>query len=348
MKNRVYLDNNSTTKIFNSVKKEMIEVLENFGNPSSVHLEGRKARQIIENSREKIASLLSCEPDNIIFTSSATEAASMILKEKDINCSDLEHSCITQWCKNCLDVDEKGQTIIKSPLNCASHIGNSETGIIQSDFQSVFLLDAVQAIGKINFSFSESNVMSAIISAHKFGGPKGIGAAIIKSNFDIDPIIKGGGQEKRLRSGTENIIGIVGFAKALEVSIKKVREGKWEEIKELKYFLENEILSTSENSVIVGKKMNRLPNTSCILTPGWSGNNQVIQLDLAGYSVSAGSACSSGKVTPSKTLVKLGYSNDTSRNAIRVSLGIKTKKSEIELFLKEWKSLYNQWSKYVA
>ena len=348
MKKRIYLDHNSTTNISNTVKNEIFEVMNTFGNPSSIHLEGRKSRQLIERSREQIGNILDVDPENIIFTSSATEAASMILKDKKNSCSLLEHSCVTEWCENTLKVDLKGQIMIKEPMISVSHIGNSETGIIQDEFKNVFLLDVVQAIGKINFSFEKANVNSAIISAHKFGGPKGIGAALFKSDFDVQALIRGGGQERRLRSGTENILGIVGFAKALEISNKNIKNGYWEEISEIKNFLENEILNISNNSIIVGKNLKRLPNTSCIITPGWDGHNQVIQLDLAGFSVSAGSACSSGKMKYSNTLFALGYNKDLSKQAIRVSLGVNTKKSEVEAFLKEWSSLYYNWSKHVA
>ena len=153
MKDRIYLDHNSTTKIYSSVKKEIFKVMNNFGNPSSIHLEGRKSKHIIEKSREKIGSIIDADPDNIVFTSSATEAASMILKNKKKQCSMLEHSCISEWCEHTLKTDSNAQILIDNPYESVTHVGNSETGIIQDDFADVFLLDVVQAIGKTEFSF---------------------------------------------------------------------------------------------------------------------------------------------------------------------------------------------------
>jgi cysteine desulfurase len=175
-----------------------------------------------------------------------------------------------------------------------------------------------------------------LISAHKFGGPKGVGAVLLRRGLDLPARIKGGGQEMGRRSGTENIIGIAGLAAALKAVDEELSAGVWEKIAEFRNILEIGLHSAANKTIFVGKGAHRLPNTSCILTPGWKGETQVMQMDLAGFAISAGSACSSGKVRASRVLQAMGYDDVAASSAIRVSLGPKTTKDEINRFADAW------------
>ena len=176
----------------------------------------------------------------------------------------------------------------------------------------------------------------AMISAHKIGGPKGIGALILKRGTDLAALIKGGGQEMGRRSGTENVLGIVGFGAAAQAAQKDLSNGKWEKISEFRMILENMIEEFSDVPILVGKDSERLPNTTCLITPGWKGETQVMQMDLEGIAVSAGSACSSGKVKSSDVIKELGYSKSEASCALRVSLGLETTKDEVLRFVDTW------------
>jgi cysteine desulfurase len=196
--------------------------------------------------------------------------------------------------------------------------------------------DVVQAVGKVSFSFKNSGICSAIISAHKFGGPAGVGVVVTRQGYSIEPQVFGGGQEKGRRSGTENILAIAGFGSAIEFAKTRLEDGLWDEVQELRNFLEDELANWSPNTIFIGNEVDRLPNTSCFATEGWRGDMQVMQMDIAGFAVSAGSACSSGSVKKNKAIVAMGYGNQIAECAIRVSIGIETTKSQIQLFVKQW------------
>lgn len=230
---------------------------------------------------------------------------------------------------------------------------NSETGVLQpyrQTFQefngeadiSHRMCDATQALGKISFIFDQAVCEYAVCSSHKIGGPRGVGALIVKSGIDLDAQIKGGGQEMGRRSGTENVIGIAGFGAAAEAAKRDLENGEWDRVAELRDYLEDRIAEIAPDTIFFGKGVPRLPNTSCFAVPGWKGETQVMQMDLAGYAISAGSACSSGKVKPSRVLQAMGYDEITAGSAIRVSLGPPHTKDDIDGFAAVWGKAYHK------
>jgi len=215
-------------------------------------------------------------------------------------------------------------------------LANSETGLVQDLPQGLAVSDLTQGFGKVPFSFAWSGVQMVFLSAHKFGGPKGIGALIFPAGTDLAAQIKGGGQEMGRRSGTENVAAIAGFGAACVAAQQDLADGRWERVAQLRNILEKAIETSAEQTIFVGKDYTRLPNTSCFIAKGWKGETQVMALDLAGFAISAGSACSSGKVKASPVLAGLGYSEDEARCAVRVSLGIKTTEDEVLRFAQAW------------
>ena len=194
----------------------------------------------------------------------------------------------------------------------------------------------VQAVGRIPWSFHWSDATAAIVSAHKLGGPKGVGALILRDGTDIDPILKGGGQELGRRSGTENVAGIAGFGAACEAAARDLEAGVWTGVEKLRNILEKTLASETKETIFVGNDRPRLPNTSCFATPGWKGETQVMQMDLAGFAVSSGSACSSGKVKVPRVLRAMGLDDRTAEAALRVSLGPTTTEDEVLRFAEAW------------
>ena len=333
---RTYLDYNSTAPLRNEVKQAMIDAMDVLGNPSSVHFEGRAAKALIEKARLKIAEAIGAVGADIIFTSGATESAALALAGRDILCSRVEHEAVTSWCSSMLSTFPNGLVDIQEPERSALQVANSETGIIQDHKEDIWLSDMTQAFGKVPLAFNWHGCHCAMISAHKIGGPKGIGALIIKRGTDLAAQIKGGGQEMGRRSGTENLLGIVGFGAAAQAAHKDLENGEWQKISEFRMILENMIEEFSDVPILVGKDSKRLPNTTCLITPGWKGETQVMQMDLEGIAVSAGSACSSGKVKPSSVLQEMGFSESQASCALRVSLGLETTKDEVLRFVDTW------------
>ena len=337
---RTYLDYNSTTPLSSQARSAMLEAMNAVGNASSVHWEGRWAKGVIETAREQISESLDAPGSRLIFTSGATESAAILLKDRGICCSRVEHPCVSFWCETNLQATENGEVRVTEPSKSTVQLANSETGIIQELPENLYMSDVVQGVGKIDFSFQNCGAKAVIISAHKLGGPAGVGAVLLDSSTEVFPLLGGGGQESGYRSGSENIIAIAGFGAAVEFEIKKLNEGVWERVRELRDYLENELNYISEDTIFVGRNTFRLPNTSCIVTPNWKGETQVMQMDLRGFAISSGSACSSGKVTSGETLRSLGFEAGLVDCAIRVSLGSETKKEDIEAFLKEWQKAY--------
>ncbi|MCK8484079.1 cysteine desulfurase [Aliiroseovarius sp. S2029] len=333
---RVYLDWNATTPLRPEAKAAMVAAMDVVGNPSSVHAEGRAAKGLIERARKDLAAALGAEGADIIFTSSATEAAALALQGHGIACAGIEHDAVRSWCDESLSSDMDGIVSVPDPARSALQVANSETGVIQTLPEGLFLTDATQAFGKIPFAFNWCGAQMAIVSAHKLGGPKGVGALVVKRGTDIEARIKGGGQEMGRRSGTENVIGIAGFAAAAKAAQYDLEAGTWTAIEKLRKILENTIAESAKETIFVGKDANRLPNTSCFITPGWKGETQVMVMDLAGIAVSAGSACSSGKVKSSAALVAMGFDRDHAGCALRVSLGPMTSEDEVRAFAEAW------------
>lgn len=333
---RTYLDWNATAPLRPEARAAMSAAMDVVGNPSSVHGEGRAAKALVEKARRQVATAFGAEGADVIFTSSATEAAALALAGQGIACAGVEHDAVASWCDASLNVDAQGAVGISDPARSTLQVANSETGILQSLPDGLKLVDATQAFGKIPFAFNWSGADMALISAHKIGGPKGIGALVIKRGTEIDAQIKGGGQEMGRRSGTENVIGIAGFGAAAEAAQHDLEAGKWEKVAQFRNVLEKAIAESVKETIFVGKDANRLPNTSCFITPGWKGETQVMVMDLAGFAVSAGSACSSGKVSASRTLQAMGYDEHLAGCALRVSLGPTTSEDEVMRFAEAW------------
>ena len=345
---RAYLDWNATAPLRPEAREAMIAAMEVAGNPSSIHAEGRKARALVERARAQVAVAVGCKPAEVIFTSGATEAAGVLadpLPGAAVMVQDTAHDCL--WSH--LDLGPLDDRADGPGHTLAMGLANGETGAIteppaQRDglwpygaaVAQWLLLDAVQAVGKIPFSFAWSGADMALVSAHKLGGPKGVGALILRDGTDIEPLARGGGQEMGRRSGTENVIGIAGFGAAAEAAMRDLAEGTWNRVEKLRDSLEAALASGAKETIFVGKDSTRLPNTSCFAVPGWKGETQVMQMDLAGFAVSAGAACSSGKVKTSRVLSAMGYDERTAGSAIRVSLGPATTEDEVARFAEAW------------
>lgn len=333
---RTYLDHNATTPLRSEARSAMIAALDVAGNPSSVHGEGRAAKALIEHAREQVAKALGAENADIVFTASATEAAALACAARELQGSDIEHDAVAAWVSGDLGVDCDGVVSVPEPKNCVLQLANSETGIMQDIPRGLAVCDMTQAFGKVAVNFDKSGADMALVSAHKLGGPKGVGALVLRRGLDVSAQIKGGGQEMGRRSGTENVIGIAGFGAAAQAAVADVAAGKWKKIEQFRSILESALEAGANKTILVGKNARRLPNTTCFAAADWKGESQVIQMDLSGFAISAGSACSSGKVRASRVLRAMGYGDEISGCAIRVSLGLETTKDEVLRFTQAW------------
>ncbi|MGB7316758.1 MAG: cysteine desulfurase family protein [Planktotalea sp.] len=333
---RVYLDHNATTPLRAQAREAMIAAMDAMGNPSSVHAEGRAAKAIIERARAQVSAAFGADGADIVFTSSATEAAALACAGRNLASARVEHDAVLSWTSGDLGVGANGAVAIDDPGASALQLANSETGVVQDLPEGLAVSDMTQAFGKLPVAFNWSGADMALISAHKLGGPKGIGALVLKRGLDVAAQIKGGGQEMGRRSGTENILGIAAFGAAAEAGERDLEAGVWERVEKLRNILESALADRAKHTIFVGKDNRRLPNTSCILTPGWKGETQVMQMDLAGFAISAGSACSSGKVKASGVLMAMGYDEQDAACAIRVSLGPETTEQEVLAFADAW------------
>ncbi|MFV0410265.1 MAG: cysteine desulfurase family protein [Paracoccus sp. (in: a-proteobacteria)] len=340
---RTYLDWNATTPLRPEVKAAMVEAMEISGNPSSVHSEGRAARMAMERAREDLAGALGAEGADVIFTSSATEAAAMVLAGHEVHCAPVEHSAVKAWCEADLAVDGKGIVTVPDPARASLQLANNETGVIQTLPEGLASSDLTQGFGKIPFAFNWLGVTAGFVSAHKLGGPKGIGALILRKGTEIEARMRGGGQEQGRRGGTENLIGIMGFAAAAKAAQRDLEAGLWDEVAARRDMLEARLLAAAPEAVIAGKDARRLPNTTCILTSGWKGETQVMQMDLAGFAISAGSACSSGKIRASGTLQAMGFNDAMAQSAIRISISPALGGDQMNRFADAWENAYARW-----
>ncbi len=333
--NRVYLDHNATTPLRAEAREAMIAAMDVVGNPSSVHAEGRAAKAIIEKARGQIASALGADGADVVFTSGATEASALAMAGRELAGSGLEHAAVAAWTASDIAV-ENGGVVVADPSQSVVQLANSETGLIQNLPHGLALTDVTQGFGKVPFAFGWSGTQMAILSAHKFGGPKGIGALVFPAGTDVAAQIRGGGQEMGRRSGTENVIAIAGFGAAAVAAQQDLADGRWDRVAQLRNILEKAIETAAPDTIFVGREHNRLPNTSCFISPGWKGETQVMALDLAGFAISAGSACSSGKVKASPVMAALGVKDELARCAVRVSLGVDTTKDDVLRFAQVW------------
>ena len=361
----IYLDYNATSPIREEAKEKMLEVMGPPINSSSVHSFGRKAKSYLQNARSEVAKLVNADFDQVIFTSGGTEANSMIMQLSNSPLvSAIEHDAVMASSSNLnlinvnsdgiLDLEMLEATIKKTNTDMISVMwANNETGVIQpmteiikiaKKYKIYIHCDAVQALGKIDLDFKSSGLNSMAISSHKIGGPVGVGALILKDPFDVNPIILGGGQEKGHRSGTENLIGIVGFGVAASLISKDSKNYVMRDIGVRQKQFENYLKDNLKDIRIFGENAQRLPNTSCIYMPNLSADAQVIALDLKGFAISAGSACSSGKVKSSHVLKAMG-AEWASNNSIRVSSGWQNNKNDLEKLAHSYIELYKRSNK---
>ena len=337
---RLYLDWNATAPLRPEAKAAMVAAMEVVGNPSSVHAEGRAAKALLERSRAKIAAALGAEGADLVFTSGATEAAALACAGRSLVCAGVEHDAVAAWCETALPVDGQGRVAVANPARTALQLANSETGVLQDLPQGLAVSDLTQGFGKVPLAFNWLGCEMGLVSAHKLGGPKGIGALVVRQGVEVPAQIRGGGQEMGRRAGTENLIGIAGFAAAAEAAARDLADGVWEDVAELRNILESQLSAAAIGTISVGNGLPRLPNTLCLIAPGWRGETQVMAMDLAGFAVSAGSACSSGKVRASRVLTAMGHSEPLAGQAIRVSIGPGVRRDDVLRFADVWTAAY--------
>lgn len=320
----------------------MVDAMDLLGNPSSVHAEGRAAKGLIERARAQVAAALGAEGADIVFTSGATEAAALACAGRGLVCGEVEHEAVLAWCEPILPVDAGGRVTVQESARSALQLANSETGVMQVLPEGLAVSDLTQAFGKVPFAFNWLGCGMGLVSAHKLGGPKGIGALVIRRGLDVAAQLRGGGQEMGRRAGTENLIGIAGFGAAAEAAARDLTDGLWERVAQLRNILERALSAEIHETNFVGKGGDRLPNTLCFIAPGWRGETQVMAMDLAGFAVSAGSACSSGKVRASRVLRAMGRAEAEAGQAIRVSLGPATTEDDVLRFAEAWLTAYRR------
>jgi cysteine desulfurase len=323
----------------------MIGAMDLLGNPSSVHAEGRAAKALVERARAQVAAAFGAEGADVIFTSGATEGAALACAGRGLSGAMIEHDAVGAWVSEDLAVDAAGRVTVEDPAQSVLQLANSETGVMQDLPEGLAVSDMTQGFGKLPVAFNWSGAQMALVSAHKLGGPKGVGAMVIRRGTDLAAQIRGGGQEMGRRAGTENVIGIAGFGAAAEAAARDLAVGVWGRVEKLRNILESTIAATANETIFVGKAAPRLTNTSCFITPGWKGETQVMAMDLAGFAISAGSACSSGKVRASRVLRAMGYDEAQASCAIRVSLGPDVTEDEIMRFAESW---LTRWTKHQA
>lgn len=326
MNERLYLDWNATTPLRAEARAAMCAAMDLVGNASSVHAEGRAARTMMERARAQVAAALGADGADLVFTAGATEAAALACAGRGLCCAAVEHDAVLAWCDPVLPVDGRGLVSVADPAQSALQLANSETGVIQDLPAGLAVSDLTQAFGKVPVAFNWLGVTAGLISAHKLGGPKGVGALVVRRGTDVVAQMRGGGQEMGRRAGTENLIGIAGFGAAAEAAARDLADGIWDDVAEIRNILKLALEDAAEDVIFPGWETTNngarlLPNTLSVLTPGWKGETQVMRLDLAGFAVSAGAACSSGKVRASRVLTAMGYDDEQAGSAIRLSLG---------------------------
>ncbi|MCB2081584.1 MAG: cysteine desulfurase [Rickettsiales bacterium] len=352
-----YLDYNATSPLLPEVQQAMVAVLAEASNASSVHAYGRTARGRLETAREQILQGIGAEGYGLVFTSGGTEANHLALRGLDVPelvtvTSAVEHPSIIQNAKAAITLPVDGNGVVKLDVLetllqklegkkalVSVMLANNETGVIQPVPEIAALVyqhggyvhtDASQAIGRIPVDITALNVDMVTVSPHKFGGPLGTGALIYKKGLPLRASQHGGGQESNLRAGTENVPAIVGFAAAVQAL------ADYPQTSTVRDAIEEAVLCAFPDVRVIGANVPRLPNTSCVLIPGVSGETQVIALDLEGFAVSSGSACTSGKVEASHVLQAMGVPPEDARCAIRISTSWQTQPEEVERFTDAW------------
>lgn len=363
MPSPVYLDHNASTPVRPEAVAAATSALASAGNPSSVHRFGRLARRTVEAAREQVALLVDVDPSWVIFTSGGTEANGLALTatgRAPVLVSAVEHPSVADAAGAAprIPVDTDGvvnldalDALLRSvpaPALLSVMLANNETGVIQPLASIVEVArahaatvhcDAVQAAGKIPVRIAELGVQLLSLSAHKLGGPPGVGALVVDPALPFAPLLRGGGQERRRRAGTENVPGIAGFGAAAEVAALSFDAPR---LARLRDGIESRILAGCPAARVFGANASRLPNTSCLAMPGVTAEMQVIAFDLAGIAVSAGAACSSGKVGSSHVLRAMGVGEDLAKCTVRVSLGWTSTDDDADRFVAVWQDIYHR------
>ena len=362
MERAVYLDYNATAPMKPAVIAAVVEAMGRLGNASSVHRFGRLARRAVEEARERVAALVGARPEQVVFTSSGTEANNLALHGHGrvrVIISAIEHDSVRRAAPHAeiLPVGADGVVDLEALARLLSRDGkpalvsvllaNNETGVIQPVAEVARLArshdclvhcDAVQAAGKIPVDLGSLGVHLMSLSAHKIAGPQGAGALVVADGVEVEPMLRGGGQERSRRAGTEGVAALAGFGVAAELAREGL--GNTASLTRLRDDLERRVLDLAPGVNIFGAEAPRVANTSCFTMPGVASETQVMALDLAGVAVSAGAACSSGKVQPSHVLRAMGASEAEAGGAIRVSLGWRTSAADIDRFVEAWGGLF--------
>jgi cysteine desulfurase len=372
MTERIYLDWNATTPLRPEAKAAMARAWELAGNPSSVHAEGRQARRLVEDARAAVAAAVGATPRNVTFTSGGTEANVLALVPgvrragsppmRRLLISAVEHASVLTGGRfapelvgrigvtpdGLVDLDDlRSKLADGSPALVSIMLANNETGAIQPIAEAAEIVhaagcllhvDGIQALGKIIIGINELSADLLSLSGHKVGGPTGIGALVAAEGLEgVEPLLRGGGQERGHRAGTENVAGIAGFGAAAAAAMAALKADA-HRLEALRDRLERGLKQTL-GAIIFAEKAPRLPNTTLFTVPGLRAETAVIGFDLAGIAVSSGSACSSGKVQPSHVLEAMGFGPKIAQGAVRLSLGWSTSQADIDRALEAWRKL---------
>ena len=372
MQNRIYLDWNATTPLRPEGRAAMEAAWDLSGNPSSVHAEGRQARRLVEDARAAVAASVGATPQNVVFASSGTEANALALGPglhaaggkpvRRLLVSSIEHASVMAGGRfapeaiekiavnssGIVDLDDLSRKLAAAePALVSIMAANNETGALQPireaarivhETGGVLHVDAIQALGKIPLNIRKLGADLVSLSAHKIGGPKGVGALVFADGLKgLVPLVRGGGQERGHRAGTENAAGIAGFGAAAKVALTTL-EADGRRLESLRSQLEAGLRQTP-GLIVFSADIPRLPNTTLFTVPGLRAETAVIGFDLEGIAVSSGAACSSGKVQPSHVLEAMGFGPKLAQGAVRLCLGWSTTKTDIESCLKAWRKL---------
>jgi cysteine desulfurase len=362
---RIYLDNNATTPVLPEVLEAMRPYFgEHFGNASSIHHHGQETRAAVERARDSVASLLSCRPSEIVFTSGGTEGdnlaiAGLTSPGDHVITSSIEHHAVLLACKHLeetgcevtflpvdgcglVDPDDVRRALQPNTKLISIMLANNETGVLQpvdeigkiaAEADVYFHTDAVQAGGKIRLDVKQIGCDALSISGHKMHAPQGVGALFVRKGIRLQPLFFGGRHERSRRAGTENVPGIVALGKAAELAMQGFERGDDKKICALRDRLQQGILAQVQEEGVNGEGAPRVPNTTSIYFDHIEGESMVISLDLRGLAVSTGAACSSGAIEPSHVLVAMGLRADRARASIRFSLGKQNTEEEIDIAL---------------
>jgi len=369
---RVYLDWNATAPLRSEARQAMISALQLCGNPSSVHAEGRSARKLVEDARAIVANAVGASPRNVVFTSGGTEANALALRPglrrgsgapvERLLVSAIEHASVLAGgsfsatsietipvsSSGVIDLSRLRALLVGQPPALVSvMLANNETGAVQPVAEAAEIVhgegglmhvDAIQGFGKFSFNINGLNTDLVTLSAHKVGGPKGVGALVLAEGITgLEPLLRGGGQELNRRAGTENVAGIAGFGAAAKAALDAL-ETETNRLEALRERLERGLRQTP-GAIIFSDTARRLPNTTLFTVPGLRAETAVIGFDLAGIAVSSGSACSSGKVQRSHVLQAMGFGPELAQGAVRLSLGWSTGDADIDRCLEAWRML---------